>query len=190
MADELADPFDGLPLVIPATNRLAWLRLKLAGVAADDPELALESIASELIEAAHSTSDANTHLYRTAQLKWYGERIGGACELMHANPAAAHSLWWLSSEVSMSPFQFARVFRELVGVSPHKYLIRLRLQRARDLMQSGQSVTDTCYAVGFTNLSHFVRSFHRAFGVAPSKMKPSDRATHHATSRRDSAQRP
>ena len=178
IADELADPFGDLPLVLPPTNRLAWLRLQLASVAADDPELALEGVASELIEAAFGTSEASAHFYGSAQLKWYGERIGAARELMDADPAAAHSLWRLSSEVSMSPFQFARVFRELVGISPHKYLVRLRLERARDLIQSGSSVTDSCYAVGFNNLSHFVRSFHRAFGVAPSRMKPDNGSKH------------
>ena len=189
MADELSEVFDDLPLVLPATNRLAWLQMQLERVGADDPELALESVTSEMIEAAESTTGPSAHLYRRGQLKWYGDRIGAARELMQANPAARHSLWRLSSEVSMSPFQFARVFRELVGVSPHKYLVQLRLHRARDLLQSGASVTDACYAVGFNNLSHFVRSFHRAFGVAPSRMKPSDLADHE-TRRRHSAERP
>jgi AraC-like DNA-binding protein len=174
MADELAEVFDELPLVLLRTNRLAWLCAQLDGIAANDPELALESVASELLEAAGSSAEASAHLYRGPQLKWYGARIGAARELMHTDPAGHHSLWRLSSQVSMSPFQFARIFRELVGVSPHKYLVQLRLLRARDLLRSGVSVTDACYAVGFNNLSHFVRSFHRAFGVAPSRMKPSE----------------
>jgi AraC family transcriptional regulator len=173
MANQLADVFDPLSLVLPGTNRLGWLAIQLAAVAADDPELALESVATEMLEAASTTSGASRHLYRADQLKWYGRRIGAARELMDADPAAHHSLWRLSSEVSMSPFQFARVFRELVGIPPHQYLIRLRLSRARDLLQSGMAVTDVCYAVGFNNLSHFVRSFHRAFGVAPSRLKKS-----------------
>ena len=71
----------------------------------------------------------------------------------------------------MSPFQFARVFRELVGIPPHQYLVRRRLARARELLQADMTVTDACYAAGFNNLSHFVRSFRRAFGVSPSRLK-------------------
>lgn len=190
LAAELAEVFDDLPLVLPATNRLAWLGIQLGKLGTNAPELALESVASELIDAVGGSAEASAHLYRRAQLRWYGERIGAARELMQANPAARHSLWRLSSEVSMSPFQFARVFRELVGVSPHKYLVRLRLERARDLLQSGVSVTEACYAVGFNNLSHFVRSFHRSFGVAPSRMKSPDRVTEDAARRPHSPKRP
>ncbi|HEY8165039.1 MAG TPA: AraC family transcriptional regulator, partial [Gemmatimonadaceae bacterium] len=95
--------------------------------------------------------------------------------LMDADPTAQLSLEHLSSAVSMSPFRFAHVFRELIGMPPHKYLIRLRLLRARDLLKSGTSVTHVCYAVGFNNLSHFIRTFHRYFGVAPSRLKTSVR---------------
>lgn len=73
----------------------------------------------------------------------------------------------------MSPFLFARIFRELIGVPPHKYLVRLRLERARLLLESGMSVTDVCYTVGFNNLSHFIRTFSAHFGVLPSNLKPS-----------------
>ena len=173
-SEEVADLFNRLSLVLPGSNRLSWLAVQLSAVAADDPELALESVATEMLEAASTTGDASRHLYRANQLKWYGRRIGAARELMDADPAAHHSLWRLASEVSMSPFQFARVFRELVGVPPHQYLIRLRLARARVLLQSGTTVTDACYAAGFNNLSHFVRSFHRAFGVSPSRMRPTN----------------
>ena len=68
----------------------------------------------------------------------------------------------------MSLFHFARVFRELTGLPPHRYLLRTRLERAAQRLRTGDSVTNTCYAVGFSNLSHFTRSFRRRFGVAPS----------------------
>ena len=71
----------------------------------------------------------------------------------------------------MSPFAFARVFRELVGLPPHRYLLRRRLERARILLQSGMSVTDTCYEVGFHNPAHFTRSYRRHFGHLPSRVR-------------------
>jgi AraC family transcriptional regulator len=172
-ANELAEIFGCLPLVLPATNRLAFVRLQLCSVTSDYPEMSLDTAACELVDAARNAGDDRNHLYRSEQLKWYAQRIGAARELMDADPTAQHSLVHLSSAVSMSPFRFARVFRELIGMPPHKYLVRLRLLRARDLLHSGTAVTNVCYAVGFNNLSHFIRTFHRHFGVMPSRSKKS-----------------
>jgi AraC-like DNA-binding protein len=56
----------------------------------------------------------------------------------------------------------------VVGVTPHQYLVRCRLRHAaRLLAEDARSVTDIAYQVGFTDLSNFVRSFHRAAGVSP-----------------------
>lgn len=158
-----------LPLVLPATNRLGFLHLQLSQTSHDQQE-SLDAIACEFVDAAALSAGGCDHLYRASQLKWYAERVTAARESIESDPAANHSLRDLAGRVSMSPFRFARVFRELTGVPPHKYVVQRRLQRAHDLLQSGESVTDTCYAVGFNNLSHFIRSFRRAFGVAPSRL--------------------
>ena len=165
-----------LPLVLPHTNRLRFLQLQLSAVALDEMPIALDSLACELVDAASNVQDDRRHLYGAEQLKWYARRVGAARELIDADPARDHSLHNLSSQVAMSPFLFARVFRELIGLPPHKYLVRLRLQYARTLLQSGMSVTETCYASGFNNLSHFVRTFRRRFGYVPSAAKSSRRA--------------
>jgi AraC-like DNA-binding protein len=159
--------FTHMPLVPAITNRLNFLMLQLRATATDS--LGLDALACELLDAAAHADDGR-HLYRQQQLRWYAQRIGAARELMDADPATQHSLWNLSSRVAMSPFLFARVFRELIGVPPHQYLLRRRLRRARALLASGMSVTATCYEVGFNNLSHFTRSFRRHFGVLPSKL--------------------
>jgi len=82
-----------------------------------------------------------------------------------------HTLSQLARSVGMSTFCFARVFAEMIGVPPHRYLVRLRLQAAAQRLREGASVTETCYAVGFRNLSHFIRCFRRRFGVPPSRYR-------------------
>jgi AraC-like DNA-binding protein len=71
----------------------------------------------------------------------------------------------------MSTFQFARVFRELVGSAPHQYLLHVRYQAALRMLLEGASVTDACFECGFANLSHFTREFKRRFGHSPSSVK-------------------
>lgn len=71
-----------------------------------------------------------------------------------------------------SPFHFLRSFASVLGVTPHQYLVRARLRRAaRLLADDARSITDIAYAVGFCDLSNFVRTFRRAAGVSPREFR-------------------
>jgi AraC-like DNA-binding protein len=73
-----------------------------------------------------------------------------------------------ASEAGLSAFHFLRLFRDVLGVTPHQYLLRSRLRRAaRLLADADRSITDVAFDVGFGDLSNFVRTFHRAAGVSP-----------------------
>jgi AraC-like DNA-binding protein len=74
--------------------------------------------------------------------------------------------------VGLSAFHFLRLFAKALGVTPHQYLVRTRLRHAaRLLADDTQSITDIAFDVGFTDLSNFVRSFHRAAGVSPRRFR-------------------
>ena len=73
-----------------------------------------------------------------------------------------------AAQTGLSPFHFLRAFRQVLGVTPHQYLIRARLRRAARLLgEEERTITDVAYACGFGDLSNFVRTFHRAAGVPP-----------------------
>jgi AraC family transcriptional regulator len=75
-----------------------------------------------------------------------------------------------AGEAGLSPFHFLRVFSKVLGVTPHQYLVRSRLRRAaRLLADDDRSITDVALAVGFADLSNFVRTFRRAAGVSPGR---------------------
>jgi AraC family transcriptional regulator len=77
-----------------------------------------------------------------------------------------------AAEAGLSAFHFLRLFRRVLGVTPHQYLVRSRLRRAaRLLVEDGRSITEIAYEVGFADLSNFVRSFHRAAGVSPRRFR-------------------
>lgn len=82
-----------------------------------------------------------------------------------------HSLSRLARAAGMSPYHFARIFRELAGMPPHRLLLRRRLQAAVERLRGGESVTATCYGVGFGGLSHFIHAFRAAYGSSPSKYR-------------------
>jgi AraC family transcriptional regulator len=76
----------------------------------------------------------------------------------------------------LSPFHFLRTFADVVGVTPHQYVVRTRLRRAaRLLAATARPVTDVAYDVGFSDLSNFVRTFRRAAGVSPGRFRAAAR---------------
>lgn len=70
----------------------------------------------------------------------------------------------------MSEAGFRRLFGECIGASPGEYRNALRLQEARSLLQSGEyNVSGAAEAVGFTNLSFFIRLYKKKYGYTPKK---------------------
>jgi AraC-like DNA-binding protein len=68
----------------------------------------------------------------------------------------------------ISSFHFLRMFSNVLGVTPHQYLVRSRLRHAaRLLVDDARTITSIAFDVGFGDLSNFVRTFHRAAGVSP-----------------------
>jgi AraC-like DNA-binding protein len=76
----------------------------------------------------------------------------------------------------LSVFHFLRLFASVVGATPHQYLVRARLRNAaRLLADHDRSITDVALDVGFTDLSNFVRTFHRAAGMSPGRFRQAAR---------------
>lgn len=80
------------------------------------------------------------------------------------------SLMTLAQQARISPFHFARLFRTTVGVSPHQFVLRLRLERALGLMKAGKTaLADIAVECGFHDQSHLTRAFHRVFRTTPAR---------------------
>src|ERR1700676_3975036 len=81
-----------------------------------------------------------------------------------------------SSQAGISPFHFLRLFANVLGVTPHQYLVRSRLKHAARLLADDDlPITGVAYDVGFGDLSNFVRTFHRAAGVSPRAFREASR---------------
>jgi AraC family transcriptional regulator len=91
-----------------------------------------------------------------------------ALELMDAKLDSNLSVELLASEAGLSPAHFARAFRESFGLPPHRYLLHLRLERARRMLDVENAVlADVAQRAGFADQAHFTRFFKREYGVTP-----------------------
>jgi AraC family transcriptional regulator len=129
-------------------------------------ELGLDEIghvfARRLVEIASDSMRRSTITARDRR------RAVEAARWIAAHAAEPIDLAGAAAQAGISPFHFLRVFRAVLGVTPHQYLIRSRLRHAaRLLAEHDRAITDIAFDVGFGDLSHFVRSFHRAAGVSP-----------------------
>lgn len=96
------------------------------------------------------------------------KRVVRAALLLDEQADHDWNLTAVAARVGLSPFHFLRLFKAVVGVTPHQFLVRARLRRAaRLLAEEERQITDVAFAVGFNDLSNFVRTFHRAAGVSP-----------------------
>jgi AraC-like DNA-binding protein len=78
----------------------------------------------------------------------------------------------LARGVHMSSGHLSRQFKAAYGESPYSYLMTRRIERAMVLLRRGdQSVTDVCFAVGFSSLGTFSTRFAQLVGMAPSAYK-------------------
>jgi AraC family transcriptional regulator len=99
-------------------------------------------------------------------------RVTDVVRLIERTSEQAHTLFDLAQRARLSPFHFLRVFRKVTGVSPHQFLLRLRLNAAAlQLRGSNEPITDIAYTAGFADLSNFIRTFRAEFGMAPSRYR-------------------
>jgi AraC-like DNA-binding protein len=81
----------------------------------------------------------------------------------------------LAAVAGLSTFHLVRTFARVHGMPPHAYLLQIRIFRARALLFSGQPIADVAASLGFTDQSHFTRSFKRLLGVTPGQYARSAR---------------
>ena len=94
----------------------------------------------------------------------------------------------LVTRCGLSRAQFFRAFRQSTGQTPHRYLVGLRLDRARILLETTSlSIADVSRSVGMGSNAGFARLFHDRFGDQPSRYRRAFQAANGSRARRDLA---
>jgi AraC-like DNA-binding protein len=92
-----------------------------------------------------------------------------ARELIDAQYAQPLDLDELARTANFSRYHFLRAFRRAFHATPHEYLTRKRIERAKELLaQSEFTVTEICFEVGFESVGSFSTLFHKVVGWSPS----------------------
>lgn len=82
----------------------------------------------------------------------------------------------LAKAVHLSPFHFARMFRRSTGMSPHAFITRRRLERAKLLLvATDQPIIEVAREVGYRTQAHFTRVFHAEEGETPRRFRRNHR---------------
>ena len=96
------------------------------------------------------------------------KRIVQAKLYMDTNFSGQPDLNNIADEAWFSKFHFIRLFKKIYGKTPHQYLIGVRIEKAKELLQLGVSITEVCLGVGFESTSTFTGLFKRYTKVTPS----------------------
>jgi AraC family transcriptional regulator len=101
------------------------------------------------------------------------ERLRRAVDFISIHFAEEITVSNIAGTAGLSTFHFTRMFREMTGESPYQYLIRVRVDRAKQLLVENDhlNVAAVSIAVGFPNQGHFSRHFKRRTGQTPTQFR-------------------
>ncbi|MCL4394221.1 MAG: AraC family transcriptional regulator [Chloroflexi bacterium] len=97
------------------------------------------------------------------------ETLERARELIDARLEDSIDLDAMARAAGFSRFHFLRAFRKRFHQTPHQYLTRMRIERAKELLSNTEyPITEICFSVGFESLGSFSALFHKVVGWSPS----------------------
>jgi AraC family transcriptional regulator len=95
-------------------------------------------------------------------------RLRRVAEFIQAGLERDLTLVDLAQSVGLSTAHFAVMFRQSTGETPHQFVLRCRMERAKEMLRMGKlRIVDVAVACGFKTQQHFARVFRQMCGVAP-----------------------
>jgi AraC family transcriptional regulator len=99
-------------------------------------------------------------------------KLNRVLEYINANLSDKIELSVLANVAGVSAYHFARAFKQSTGESPHQYVLRMRIEKAKEfLVHSQLPVIEASALTGFVDQSHFSKVFRRIVGVSPSEYR-------------------
>jgi AraC family transcriptional regulator len=129
------------------------------------------------VEQAMAITLVNGHAVRHRPVQIYRGGLGSARlrrikELVHAKMEDDLSLDEMAQSVGLSTAHFARMFRKSTGETPHQFVLRQRVERAKAMLRAPRArVLDVAVACGFKTQQHFAQVFCDVCGVSPTRYR-------------------
>lgn len=114
---------------------------------------------------------------RTHRFQEYGDglskqKLKKAIEYIQESLGENLSLSDIANEIGMSQYYFCHLFKKSTGISPHRYLIQQRVERAKYLLkQTNRTIASVAMECGFANQSHFAKYFRQCTGMNPNQFR-------------------
>jgi AraC family transcriptional regulator len=123
----------------------------------------------EHVIRSYGNAPAQSETIRGGLAPWQLRR---AHEFISANLGGDTSIEQLANESGVSASHFARAFKQTMGMAPHQWLTKKRIERAKSLLRRNDlELADIALACGFVDQSHFTRVFSRSEGSSPGKWR-------------------
>ena len=138
---------------------------------APSDDIATDMLMAHLIGRLSDEASVRT-IHRDETVTFYRQAVEKVLHYMKSNLSHSLSLEELAEVAYISPYHFHRVFSEVTGISPGKFLTALRIQKARDLvLQTDAPIIEICYESGYNSVSAFTTTFTELVGTAPTRLR-------------------
>jgi AraC family transcriptional regulator, glycine betaine-responsive activator len=157
---------------VTASGGAAVADLMLHMIARDHGRDLAASVADQMVYNAVRDGSATQKVSMRSRYGLRNSRVGEAIRLMEENIESPLSSAELARKLGISARQLERMFERYLNTTPKRYIMELRLHRARNLIvQSDQALTDIAMACGFVSTSHFSKVYRDHFGNTPGSQR-------------------
>lgn len=164
-------PFLSVSLQNPASYLKLCERMQAIWLA-EKSTAKLMSLFYELLSRLSKEESENPHLLAPA-MEYLGKHFD--------DPLLSNSI--LAQQANVSEIYFRKRFKEIYGISPHQYVLELRLRHAKLLLsENAATVSSIAEACGFSSVYHFCRAFKQVTGMTPKEFAQSQSVQKHLLS--------
>jgi len=100
-----------------------------------------------------------------------GSSINRVVEYIQAHAGEDIALQELADLAHLSPYHFCRLFKQSTGLTPYQYVLRFRIERAKQLLSRNLDITSVGLQLGFKDQSHFTAIFRKLTGMTPNRWR-------------------
>lgn len=130
-----------------------------------------QSIATQIAFQLLRDNDTDAHIYSVKDSN-DNKSIKKAIEYMQNYYNCRITVDEISRAIYLSPSHFKRMFKYYTGKTPHQYLIEIRLEKAKEILERDEcSMEEAARLCGFINSGHFSTAFKRIKGMTPSEYR-------------------